>query len=453
MCVEAARAGALALIAVSSGAQRHFISAASLYGPPTQLEDLALLPPIPALQISKPDGDTLRNLKDATVTTVTRTRMEWRPVCMPVAHIPGREPGFLLLGAHYCTWHQGSTDNVAGVALLLELARRYAAGPKPRYGLRFAWWTGHEQGNYAGSSWYADRHWNELHEHAIGYMNVDIVGSRGATTKAIRNTSAELISFISNAVEALSEPLDSADQVFLQSALKRLDSHIDYRRPAHHSDQSFLGIGLPSLQVSSFIPSASPDHLPNSGLPWWWQTEHDTPDQCDPEVLLADTDLHHALVERLVNSAVLPFDFTLVADDFITSLGEYESAAPDFSELKALLGLAQDFRDAAICFHSALPKDADAIFLRASRLLNPVLYHTVSGYFPEHGRALRLLPGLAGTLALDRLDPPGAQMARVQLRRQCNRIEHALREVIKLFEGGRDRHIHGADSGTIGSKI
>lgn len=74
----------------------------------------------------------MRVATGATVTLVAETRAAWQPVCMPLVHIPGREDRFLLMSAHFCTWAQGgATDNVAGAALLLELARRCASGSRP----------------------------------------------------------------------------------------------------------------------------------------------------------------------------------------------------------------------------------------------------------------------------------------------------------------------------------
>ncbi len=48
-------------------------------------------------------------------------------------------------------------------------------------GVRVAWWTGHSQGRYAGSQWYADNFWEDLHEHALININIDSPGAKGAT--------------------------------------------------------------------------------------------------------------------------------------------------------------------------------------------------------------------------------------------------------------------------------
>ena len=429
----AERAGALGLVAISGGEQRHYVQATPIWGAPTGPGDLALLPGIPAAQVSRADGAALRALAEAggTVRLIAEARRAWVTARMPVAEIPGREDFFVLLGAHYCTWQDGATDNLAGVALLLELARLYAEA-RPRYGLRIAFWTGHEQGAYAGSSWYADRFWNALHDRAIAYLNVDIVGVRGGTTKALRNTTGELARYAEAVLAATAGTLPAAERDFVARALRRQDRDVDPRRSARNSDQSFCGIGLSGAQVSSFLPAASSEHLPESGLAWWWQTDQDTLERCDAAVLAEDTLIYRNLVEGLVNAPALPFDFATTAEDMLASLAEYRDAAPDVGELAALAALAERLRAAA-----GTARLSDAGKLRVARQLNPVLYHARSAFEYDPGRASRLLPGLAPALALAGMPADEARMARVALRRQANRVEHALRRALELMDAAR----------------
>ena len=41
-----------------------------------------------------------------------------------------------------------------------------AAPREWRRGLRVVFWSGHSQGRYSGSTWYADTHWEELERRA-----------------------------------------------------------------------------------------------------------------------------------------------------------------------------------------------------------------------------------------------------------------------------------------------
>jgi hypothetical protein len=79
-----------------------------------------------------------------------------------VAEIPGtdKKDELVIAGAHLDSWHAGTgaTDNAAGSAVVMEAARILKAlGVKPRRTIRFALWTGEEQG-YDGSIAYVKQH-------------------------------------------------------------------------------------------------------------------------------------------------------------------------------------------------------------------------------------------------------------------------------------------------------
>jgi carboxypeptidase Q len=79
-----------------------------------------------------------------------------------VAEIAGsdKRDEIVLAGAHLDSWHTGTgaTDNAAGSAVVMEAARILKAlGVKPRRTIRFALWTGEEQG-LLGSIAYVRQH-------------------------------------------------------------------------------------------------------------------------------------------------------------------------------------------------------------------------------------------------------------------------------------------------------
>lgn len=435
--MAAQRAGALGMIAISHGDERHYVQTSPIWGAPTSEADLGLLPGIPVVQVSRQDGARLRAAgPDAMVVLQTNVRRAWRRVRMPVAEIVGELPEFVMLGAHYCTWAAGATDNLAGAVLLQEIARLFAAGEKPRHGLRFCWWTGHEQGSYAGSSWYADQFHAELYDRAIAYFNVDIVGVAGGTTKALRNTTAELAAHCGAALEATVGVLAPEEEEFVRRALKRQDKYVDPRRSARNSDQSFSGIGLSTAQVSAFLPAASPEHMPGSGLAWWWQTEQDTADRCDGDVLASDVLVYRNMLDGIVNADALPLDIGATIGDIQESLREYAEAAPDLPEIGWLSELTATLAEAA----RSLPATTNAprrnrLLLRVLRHLNPVMHHAASDFDYDLGRASRLLPGLAPALGLAALLPERQHMARTLLRRRANRIAQGLRHATDLLQG------------------
>lgn len=86
-----------------------------------------------------------------------------------IAEIPGTDlkDEVVMFGAHFDSWHAGTgaTDNGAGSAVMMEVARILLetikdSGIKPRRTLRLALWTGEEQG-LLGSKAYVGEHFAE----------------------------------------------------------------------------------------------------------------------------------------------------------------------------------------------------------------------------------------------------------------------------------------------------
>ncbi|KPF91652.1 peptidase M28 [Novosphingobium sp. AAP83] len=79
-----------------------------------------------------------------------------------IAEIPGTDPkaGYVMAGAHFDSWiaGDGAADNGAGSVAVIEAARLIAKlGVKPKRTIRFALWSGEEQG-LLGSKAYIEQH-------------------------------------------------------------------------------------------------------------------------------------------------------------------------------------------------------------------------------------------------------------------------------------------------------
>ncbi|HEV8406499.1 MAG TPA: M20/M25/M40 family metallo-hydrolase, partial [Sphingomicrobium sp.] len=79
-----------------------------------------------------------------------------------IAEIPGTDPkaGYVMAGAHFDSWvaGDGAADNGAGTIAVMEAARILRAiGARPKRTIRFALWTGEEQGLF-GSLNYVAQH-------------------------------------------------------------------------------------------------------------------------------------------------------------------------------------------------------------------------------------------------------------------------------------------------------
>ena len=103
-----------------------------------------------------------------------------------LAELPGSGPEIVMLGAHFDSWQAGTgcTDNGCGSAVVLEAGRLLALlakekGVTPRRTIRFALWSGEEQG-LLGSRAYVTQHFGSRdgtrlpeHELLAGYFNLD----------------------------------------------------------------------------------------------------------------------------------------------------------------------------------------------------------------------------------------------------------------------------------------
>jgi hypothetical protein len=100
-----------------------------------------------------------------------------------VAEIPGtdKKDEIVMCGGHLDSWHggTGTTDNAAGVTVCMEAVRiLQALGVRPRRTIRFACWTGEEQGIF-GSAAYVAEHFGTKqqpkaeYEKISGYFNLD----------------------------------------------------------------------------------------------------------------------------------------------------------------------------------------------------------------------------------------------------------------------------------------
>ena len=118
-----------------------------------------------------------------------------------LADIPGRDAGLrdevVLVGAHLDSWHTaaGATDNADGVAAVMEAARiLVAVGAQPRRTIRFALWSGEEQG-LLGARAYIARHFGDqaARDKLAVYLNDDPGSGRTLGFYMEENQAAKVI--------------------------------------------------------------------------------------------------------------------------------------------------------------------------------------------------------------------------------------------------------------------
>jgi N-acetylated-alpha-linked acidic dipeptidase len=403
----------------------HEMIATSVWGTPTP-ESAARLPTIPVLGLSKGDGERLASQIErgpVRVRVESNVRTEWMRVPLPVATIPGSASAdFLLVGAHIDSWYEGITDNATGDAALIEMARiLHAHRGALRRGVRFCWWPGHSTGRYSGSTWYADTHFRELRERCIGYLNIDSPGTRGATIWDCRYNMGE----VENLTAAVVRELSGQDP--------------NIRRPLKAGDQSFLGVGLPSLGAFRMLPVDHPDRkaVGGCGGAWWWHTPADTLDKADASILADDTRVYLTLTLRMCTPEVIPYTFAPSARDFIEHLTALQEEAGQHLDLSETIRAARAFQAAAERLAGTPIGEVAQVntgLKQLTRIVNPALYTIAGPYEFDPALQLPVLPGLAPLRDLARLDPnsDAFHFLLTKLRRQRNRIEDALAQATEV---------------------
>jgi Zn-dependent M28 family amino/carboxypeptidase len=151
----------------------------------------------------------------------------------------------VLFSGHHDAWYYGVIDNGGANATMLEVARICAMHRHAwQRGLRIAVWSGHSQGRYSSSAWYADAKWEELERRCIAHVNVDSTGGRGNTEIADTTAASELTGLARDAL------------------LTHAGQHFAGRRVGRAGDESFWGIGIPAMfgNMGTQPPEAGPGH-------------------------------------------------------------------------------------------------------------------------------------------------------------------------------------------------
>lgn len=441
--VEAAhRAGAIAHVQFwSSGEDAiHEMIATPIWGTPTD-ESVVSLPKIPALTITRADGEALIDLCRQYGSLQVRLRSEtdtgWRRQRLPVATIRGTEEPekFVLVAGHIDAWYVGITDNGTGNAACLELARVLQQHRnRLRRSVKIAWWPGHSTGRYAGSTWYADHHWHELHAGCLGYVNIDSPGSRNAVDYTDLTASEDVAALV-------------------REVVRQVAGHAgEPERPIRAGDQSFWGTGVSSLyMLLSNLPRDQWYDVGGCGMNWWWHTEYDTLDTADIEVLVKDTQIYALTILRLTQPERLPHRALPVAEaaaGFLRSLaatGARFDLAPALEATERLAKAAAAF-DEAQGTGAGDPARLNAGILGMLRVMIPLLYTKAGPYEHDPATAIPPLPGLDPLRRLARLDPGSDEFKFLHTRlvrqrnryvAEVNRATAILLEALPSARGGK----------------
>ncbi len=415
--------GALGELHISPNEHLYEMCVSPVWGSPSQ-HTRDRLPTTVICSIARGDGDRLRDRlargEAVTATLCADVDTGWRKTPLLVAELQpkGDDAPFVLFSGHHDTWHFGVMDNGGANATMLEAARLLALRASEwRRGLRICFWSGHSHGRYSGSAWYADEYFDELDRRCAVHVNVDSTGGEGATVLTNSGVIDELRPLAADVIERVTGQKHAG------------------RRHGRAADQSFWGVGIPSMFGSLSHQPPGPVKM-LTALGWWWHTPHDTAEHIDPDNLCRDTAIILEVLWRLLTLPVLPLDYTQYAASLDEQVGQLKAALAGRLDISGLSQAVEDLRvnaNSLLQVRDPSPEKAariDASLMRAGRHLVPLNYTSGERFHPDSALPHVAWPSLEGLRALARLDEgaPDTAFYVVHARQTRNRVAHALRE-------------------------
>ncbi len=312
-----------------------------------------------------------------------------RPIYNVIARIRGSEfpDEWVIYGNHHDAWVNGAQDPVSGNAALMETARGLGEllkqGWKPKRTIILASWDAEEWGLIGSTEW-GEKHADELRRKAVAYINSD------ANSKGVLRASGShsLERLLNDVARDLADP-DTGKPMFevmrergMERAgdeeKKKIAARPDLRigPPGAGSDyvvfEHYLGVATLNIGFSGGLD-------PGTGSSGVYHSIYDSFDWYsrfgDPAFAYgrALAQVAGTLLLRLADSAVLPFEFTNLADTLEQYVDELEKLKPQDVDVSSLGPPLAELRKAAESLRTARNIQSD---LTASRLaeVNAALY-------------------------------------------------------------------------------
>jgi len=418
-----------------------------VWGTP-RAETVHLLPRTPCITISNREGECVKSLlakRQVSARLVTHTWRGWRKIPIVTADIPGNvEPDrFVMLSGHIDSWHYGAMDNGSANAAMIEVGRIISKHRKLlRRGLRIAFWSGHSHGRYAGSAWYADNFWLDLEKNCVAHVNVDSLGARGAT--------------LLSEAPVMSSARDFASAIVEKVAGQKLSG----RDLSRAGDQSFVGIGMPSIfmelsqvpieakGVESTAKALNVIGSSLSGLGWWWHTPEDTIDKIDPGNLLRDARIYALITLALCTNPILPFDYRKTTEEMKRTLEELQASVHENFDLSFLVKQTNDLLAVLKLFYGRRKKlkakrqlDAfNGVLIELGHLLIPVTHSSKGRFDHELAISVPIMPCFQEVKRLSALNKNSDEFKFLcnGLRREANCVAYALNESVEIVGRAMD---------------
>ena len=441
---RASAAGAIGQIHFSPSEYAHEMCISPVWGSPTH-HTVSKLPSTVVVTVAREEGARLRaalaKTPDAVVTLNAAVDTGWRPTPILVASLDPKDAAndvpYVMFSGHHDTWHYGVMDNGGANTVMIEVARLCASRIDTwQRGLRLLFWSGHSQGRYSSSTWYADTHWDELERRAVAHVNIDSTAAEGNTVLEDCQAAAELVGLARDAIRT--------------EGGQPLTGH----RVARAGDQSFWGVGVPAIFAALGEQPAAGEASPASflfggpnkkgaGTGWWWHTPADTLDKMDESIAIRDARVYLHVVASLLASPILPIDYRDHAAMLSRELDQLRDKLGERFDLTPLRARVTRLSEAAITLRQRMDAASgdevgpiNRCIMALSRALVPMDY-TLGDRF-DHDPALSqpAYPALTPLreLAASSAGSDEAKFIAVAAQRGVNRVARAVRDATAAIE-------------------
>jgi hypothetical protein len=414
-----------------------------IWGLPTP-EEINKIPKIPSINISRTDGEYLKKLleefNNVKAKIEVKVKNKWVIANQPMCRIYPSKSDFkelVIVGGHLEAWGGTATDNSAGNAIMLEIARVLSENRKHLVrGIIIGFWDGHEIGEAAGSSLFVDNYWSEINNYGVAYINIDGCGIKGAD-RFISYSSPETWKFLE----------DVEKQILGKPSEKKL--------PLKIGDNSFLGIGIPYVFTFATYAEDELERLGGALFGWWYHSEEDTLDKIDKNLLELQAQLYLKYILKLSTETIIPFDFEPYIDILISETLEVNkifSKRLDTSFLNELLNKIKSLKVKINEFNKAIIEIKEngrksfkieminKTLLNLSRFLTPAFRSTVDRYSHDpYGYRFLTKPLPRIYLILNKIAKikPNTQEYNtliIKLKKQLNMLHDALDNCITITD-------------------
>ena len=441
--------GAVGLLIMNWGTDENPIlsygTAKTVWGNPTPetIHFMDNTPPV--VMIPRPDGIRLKKMLEQGETVKlnlkTKADRDWMKLFIPYAEVKAEKGNgdFVLIAGHMDSWGEGASDNAAGNAIKMEIARVLQQNRHLlKRALRIAMWQGHENGIMEGSTWFVEKNWDDIDEHCAAYFTFDGAGMQGATDWHAESAS-ELLSWHTALEDQVLPGVPKTPRIRVQRT----------------GDQSFFGVGIPALNSWMIHKAEDIKKWNNAILGEWYHSEEDTMKYIDRNVMAQCMRMFTAYAFEMTSIRVLPMNFVPVADEIIGRVYDLQERIKGREDAKELLEMDEVVKYALLfkkkaqgieAFRQIIESDPvndettiNKTLKKLSRTIVPALC-TVTGRYEQDNYGLSALHySFPGTESIHKLVsfPSGSHdcyLWSTRARRERNRITDALRHAISICD-------------------